>query len=270
MVADIIAALILGLVEGLTEFIPVSSTGHLILADRLLGRSGEGEALLEVVIQVGAILAICWVYRARLWSVATGVLRGRREAIHFSLMVFLGVLPAIIGGVAAHDFIKNVLFSPWVVAVSLIAGGIIILLVESRHREQIGGGDIEHMGWRLALGIGVCQLLAMIPGVSRSGATIIGGIALGADRKLATEFSFFLAIPTMFGAAALDLAKTRVTLDAAYLTTLGVATLTSFLVALMVVRWLIQFVAGHDFRPFGWYRIAAGTAALLFLSFYGA
>lgn len=270
MLGDIIAALVLGLVEGLTEFIPVSSTGHLILADRLLGRSGEGETLVEVVIQVGAILAICWAYRERLWSVARGTLRGQREARHFCMMVFLGVLPAIIGGVAAHDFIKEVLFSPWVVAVSLIVGGVVILVVETWHSERVGGGDIEHMGWRLALGIGLCQLLAMVPGVSRSGATIIGGIALGADRKLATEFSFFLAIPTMFGAAALDLAKSSVPLDGAFLTTLGIATVSSFFVALVVVRWLIQFVAGHDFRPFGWYRILAGSAALLFLSLYGA
>ncbi|RIA46715.1 undecaprenyl-diphosphatase [Hephaestia caeni] len=265
MTGEIVAAIVLGLVEGLTEFIPVSSTGHLILADRVLGQSGEAVGVLDVVIQVGAILAVCWVYRVRLWNVAIGALRRERDALHFCAMVALGVFPSIVIGFLAHDFIKAVLFSPWVVAISLIVGGLAILIVERWRREPGSGGTVSRMSWRLALGIGLCQLLAMIPGVSRSGATIIGGIALGADRRLATEFSFFLAIPTMFGAAALDLAKSHAALTRADAFAIALATLAAFLVAMVVIRWLIRFVADHDFRGFAWYRLAAGAVAIVLL-----
>jgi undecaprenyl-diphosphatase len=270
MIDSLIAAIVLGIVEGLTEFVPVSSTGHLILADRLLGRSGDAAGVLDVVIQAGAILAVCWVYRARLWGVAIGALRLEREALHFCAMVLLGVLPSILVGFFAIGFIKSVLFSPWVVAVSLIVGGVVILIVERWRREPAAGDSIAQMRWRLALGIGLCQLLAMIPGVSRSGATIIGGVALGADRRLATEFSFFLAIPTMFGAAALDLVKSHAALTRADAIDIAVATLAAFVVAMAVIRWLIRFVARHDFRGFAWYRIAAGAAAAALLAIYGA
>lgn len=266
----ILTAIILGIVEGLTEFIPVSSTGHLILADRVLGRSGEVAGVLDVVIQVGAILAVCWVYRTRLWEVALGALRRERDALHFCAMVLLGVVPSIMIGVFAIGFIKSVLFSPWVVAISLIVGGIAILVVERWRHEPGSGGSIARMSWRLALAIGFCQLLAMIPGVSRSGATIIGGIALGADRRLATEFSFFLAIPTMFGAAALDLMKSHTALTHSDIIDIAVATVAAFTVAMLVIRWLIRFVARHDFRGFAWYRIATGAVALALLSLYGA
>lgn len=258
-------AAILGIVEGITEFIPVSSTGHLILTEHLIGAAGPTADLLDVVIQVGAILAICWVYRARLWHVVEG-LPSDPKARHFARNIALAFLPSLIVGAVAHDFIKRVLFSPWVVAVSLIGGGIAILLIERFLDRPQGVHRIEAMSWKLALAVGFCQLLSLIPGVSRSGATIMGAVALGTDRKVAAEFSFFLAIPTMFAAAGYDLLKNRALLDWNAAGAILVGLIVSFVVALLVVRWFVSFLGRHGFDLFGWYRIAAGGVALLILS----
>src|SRR3954466_619010 len=201
------SAILLGIVEGLTEFLPISSTGHLILADRLLGLEGPESKLFDIVIQLGAILAVCWVYRERLFHAVIG-LGSEPPAQRFVANIVIAFLPAAIAGVLLYRFIKEVLFSPWVVAISLIVGGFAILLIE-RIRPLPRVRIIEGMPLRTALAVGCCQILAMIPGVSRAGATIMGGLMLGVSRPAATEFSFFLAIPTMFGAAFYDLYKSR-------------------------------------------------------------
>jgi undecaprenyl-diphosphatase len=262
-------AAILGIVEGITEFIPVSSTGHLILTEHLIGAAGPTTDLLDVVIQVGAILAVCWVYRIRLSRVAAGIPTDP-QARHFARNVGLAFLPSLVVGAAAHDFIKTVLFTPWVVAVSLIVGGVAILLIERLLERRHGVAHIEAMSWKLALGIGLCQLLSLVPGVSRSGATIMGALALGTDRRTAAEFSFFLAIPTMFAAAGYDLLKNRALLDVHAVGAIAVGLIVSFIVALLVVRWFVGFVSRHGFELFAWYRILAGAAALITLWSVGA
>ncbi|ODU62555.1 MAG: undecaprenyl-diphosphatase [Acetobacteraceae bacterium SCN 69-10] len=253
-------ALLLGLLEGLTEFIPVSSTGHLILASRLLGFQGPPGFVFEVAIQLGAILAVCVLYARRLLGVALG-LAGDPAARHFALAVLVAFLPAAMIGALAHGFIKGVLFSPYVVAASLILGGVAILAIE-RVVPPARVGSIAALGLGRALGIGFCQTVAMIPGVSRSGATIMGALLLGVDRRTATEFSFFLAIPTMLGATAYDLYKNRATLtaDGGLLIALGFAA--AFVAALLVVRALVGYVARHGFAPFAYYRIGVGAVAL--------
>lgn len=256
--AALIAPVVLGIVEGLTEFIPVSSTGHLILTERLIGYEGRQAGIVDVVIQVGAILAVCWLYRAKLWSVVTG-LKGDADARRFSRNILIAFIPSVIVGGLAHDFIKQVLFSPYVVVVSLVAGGIAIIVIERwAKRCAVVAGDVEHLSPSLALGIGLCQLLSLIPGVSRSGATIMGGVALGIERRAATEFSFFLAIPTMFGAATLDLYKNRNVIGVDDALAIGVGLVVSFVVAMAIVRWLVRYVGRHGFEPFGWYRIVFG------------
>lgn len=262
--SSLLGPIILGVVEGLTEFIPVSSTGHLILTEHLIGYEGTKAGIIDVVIQVGAILAICWLYRTKLWAVATG-LGGDPGARRFAGNVFLAFLPAAFVGALAHDFIKTMLFSPYVVAVSLIVGGIAIIAIERWATRRPSETDIEHLSPRLAFGIGLCQLLSLIPGVSRSGATIMGGVALGINRRTATEFSFFLAIPTMFGAAAFDLFKNRALISTDDATAILVGLVASFVVAMIVVKWLVGFVGRHGFTVFGWYRIAAGIVTLTFL-----
>lgn len=264
-VASLLDPIILGIVEGLTEFIPVSSTGHLILTEHIIGYDGPQAGIIDVVIQVGAILAICWLYRERLWAVAWG-LGSDAGARRFTGNVLLAFLPAAVVGAAAHDFIKRVLFSPWVVAVSLIVGGIAILAIERWAAVRKQAITVENLSPRLAFGVGLCQLLSLVPGVSRSGATIMGGVALGIDRKTATEFSFFLAIPTMFGAAAYDLFKNRALISTDDAAAIGVGMVAAFLVAMLVVRWLVNFVGRHGFSIFGWYRIAAGIVALAILA----
>jgi undecaprenyl-diphosphatase len=264
-----IEAAILGIVEGITEFIPVSSTGHLILTEHLIGAAGPTTDLLDVVIQVGAILAICWLYRERLWVVARG-LPNDPQARHFARNIGLAFLPSLVVGAFAHNFIKRVLFSPWVVGVSLILGGIAILVIERFAAKREHVRRIEAMSAALAFGIGLCQLLSLVPGVSRSGATIMGALALGAERKTAAEFSFFLAIPTMFAAAGYDLLKNRALLDVHAAGAIAVGLIVSFIVALLVVRWFVGFVSRHGFEFFGWYRIAAGAVAIVILSTVGA
>src|ERR1051325_7825143 len=261
------SAILLGIVEGLTEFLPVSSTGHLILAAELIGFTGPGSTVFEIVIQLGAILAVCWVYRERLFNAVTGMLSDA-SARRFVSNIVIAFLPAAVAGVFLHHFIKAVLFSPWVVAVSLVVGGFLILLIE-RIRPLPRVRTVDTMPMRTALGIGFCQILAMIPGVSRAGATIMGGLMLGVSRPAATEFSFFLAIPTMFGASAYDLYKSRGELSFDNGEVIAVGFIVAFFAALLVVRWLVDFVSRHGFGVFAWYRIVVGTIALIALWYVG-
>lgn len=263
----LIGALFLGVVEGLTEFVPVSSTGHLILLVDLLGFDGPPGRTFEIAVQLGAILAICWVYRAKLFGVALGLASEPADR-RFALNVIVAFVPAMLLGASLHGFIKNVLFSPWVVSVALIVGGIAILWIE-RNLPVPQVRDVDEMSPWLAFKIGSCQVLAMIPGVSRSGATIMGALLMRVDRKTATEFSFFLAIPTMLGATVYDLHKNRALLDLGDFHVIGVGFLAAFVAALLVVRWVVKFVQTHGFSPFGWYRIAVGSAMLALLIWRG-
>ncbi|HEX2859879.1 MAG TPA: undecaprenyl-diphosphate phosphatase [Alphaproteobacteria bacterium] len=256
-------AVILGLVEAATEFLPVSSTGHLLLAGRVLGFENPAGNTFDIVIQLGAILAICVLYFNKLWGMALGSLKngGQRRYV---LAIVLAFLPAAVLGALLHDYIKTVLFNPWVVCVALVLGGIGILLVERfAPKAKIRSG--ESMGWRTALGIGFLQCLAMIPGVSRSGASIMGALCLGVDRRTATEFSFFLAIPTMLGATVLDVAKTHEALSGSDWALIGVGFAVSFFAALAVVKWFIGYVQHHTFTAFAYYRMAVGMLGLALL-----
>jgi undecaprenyl-diphosphatase len=255
-----LTAAILGLVEGFTEFLPISSTGHLIVIGDLLGFGGNFSKVFEVVIQLGAILAVCWLYRAKLWHTAT-TLRGDADSRHFATNVLLAFLPAVVIGFIAHDFIKRVLFSPLVVGWAFIVGGIVILAVE-RWRPAAAIDSTEAMPPPTALTIGFCQCLAMIPGTSRAGATIVGALLLRVTREAATEFSFFLAIPTMAGATALDLYKARHELANGEWGLIAIGFVIAFLSALVVVRGLVGFISRHGFAPFAWYRIVAGLGIL--------
>lgn len=256
-------AILLGLVEGVTEFLPVSSTGHLILLDELLGFNGPPGKVFEVVIQLGAILAICVVYFSRLWSVATG-LRNDPAARRFVVAVLLAFLPAMALGAGLHGYIKSVLFNPTIVSLALIVGGVAILLVE-RVIPPARYHAIESFPAPLALKIGLCQCLALIPGVSRSGASILGALLMGVDRKVAAEFSFFLAVPTMAGATAYDLYKNwrGMSIDDGALIVVGFVV--AFVAAALVVKTLVDFVGRYGFAPFGWYRIVVGLGMLALL-----
>jgi len=268
-VTELLTIILLGIVEGVTEFLPVSSTGHLILAGRLFGFHGEGQGTFDIVIQLGAILAVVVLYWRRFWHVLEGLLRGDKGAIVFTRNVALGFLPSAVIGLFVYKGVKALLTSPTlgpvVVAIALIVGGIIILLVEKfvKHPPE---GSVETMTWRTALGIGVVQCLAMIPGVSRSGATIMGALGLGTDRKTAAEFSFFLAVPTMLAASGYDLLKSHEGIGEGGWTAIGIGFVVSFVVAMLVIRWFLNIVTRHGFAPFAWYRIAAGTIALILLA----
>lgn len=262
-------AILLGLLEGLTEFIPVSSTGHLIMLSEVLGFKGQAEDLFKVVIQLGAILAILLVYFSKLWGVLTGLFRGDKGAVRFTTAILLAFLPAAGIGVVAHSYIKSVLFNPTVVSIALIVGGVIILVAEKLVKTP-RYFEVEKFPARLSLSIGFIQCLAMIPGVSRSGATIIGSLLMGVERKAAAEFSFFVAIPTMLGAATYDLYKNRDVLAVDSVSLIAVGFVVAFLSALVVVRWLVAFVSRHGFTPFAWYRIAIGTIMLSYLTFFAA
>lgn len=251
-------ALLLGVVEGLTEFLPVSSTGHLILLVDLLGFAGPPGKVFEITIQFGAILAVCWLYRRRLWEMA------RRPAQPFTLHLLLAFLPAMVIGFFAHGFIKEHLFSPLVVSVMLVLGGIVILLIE-KMRPVPKVMSVEKMDWKLALKIGFFQCLAMIPGTSRSGATIMGALWLGLERKAAAEFSFFLAIPTMFAATAYDLYRNWNLLAVDNAVVIGLGFFAAFVTALVVVKTVIAFISRHGFAPFAYYRILLGLGMLAFL-----
>jgi undecaprenyl-diphosphatase len=264
---DWISAIILGAIEGFTEFLPISSTGHLILAGELLGFQDSTGKVFEVVIQLGAILSVVVFNFGRLWSVLVG-LPTDPGARRFALAVLLAFLPAVVLGLIFHDFIKTVLFSPWVVCVTLVLGGIAILAIE-RMAPRPRYRSIEDIPMRTALGIGFCQALAMIPGVSRSGATILGGELLGVDRRIATEFTFYLAIPTMLGASVLDLWKARHDLTTDGLGLIAVGFVTAFIVAIPVVKGLIGFVGRYGLAPFAWYRIVFGLGFGAWLFYAG-
>lgn len=265
--APYLDAILLGLLEGLTEFIPVSSTGHLILLGEMLGFKGQAEDLFKVVIQLGAILAILLVYFNKLWGVLTGLFHRDGESWRFAAAILLAFLPAAAIGAVAHSYIKSVLFNPTVVSVALIVGGVIILVAE-RTVKQPRYFAVEAFPARLSLSIGFVQCLAMIPGVSRSGATIIGALLMGVERKAAAEFSFFVAIPTMLGAATYDLYKNRAVLEVGNIGLIAVGFTVAFLSALLVVRWLVDFVGQHGFAPFAWYRIAIGSVMLAWLTLF--
>lgn len=260
---NIVVAALLGVIEGLTEFIPVSSTGHLIFLVDVVAFEGPRGKVFEIVIQLGAVLAVCWAYRAKLLAVIFG-LRSSLEAQHFAKIVLLGFLPAAVIGAAAHGFIKGVLFSPWVVSTTLIMGGVAILAIE-RAVPVARVHKVDAIDIATALKIGVFQAVAMVPGVSRSGATIMGALLLRVDRKAAAEFSFFLAIPTMLGATVFDLFKNRAALDMSGELLIAVGFVAAFLTALGVVRIVIGFIGRHGFTPFAWYRIGVGVLMLAVL-----
>ncbi len=259
--ADELAAVVLGLVEGATEFIPVSSTGHLIVASDLLGYGGEGAKTFQVFIQLGAILAVAWLYRLRLVQAFRGL---RLDAGRGNLAVnlALGFLPAGVVGFFAHDFIKAHLFDPRVVGATLVLGGIAILVVERLAPRPVAA-TLDDVPPSKALGVGVVQLLALVPGVSRSGATILGGYCLGLSRTAATEFSFLLAIPVMIAAALFDLASSIGALGREDVAPFAIGFVTAFVSALLVVKGFVRWIGRHDFRAFAWYRLAAGVAVFL-------
>ncbi|MCL6263636.1 undecaprenyl-diphosphate phosphatase [Craterilacuibacter sp. RT1T] len=256
-------ALLLGIVEGLTEFLPVSSTGHLIVVGDLIGFSNNTGKVFEVVIQLGAILAVVWEYRARFSHVACGMLAREPASIKFVSNLIVAFLPSAVIGFLAVGAIKYYLFNPVCVALALVVGGFIILWAERRQIDiPPRVHDVDAMNWKDALKVGVAQVFAMVPGTSRSGATIIGGMLFGLDRKVATEFSFFLAVPTMFAATIYDVFKHRDLFTAADIPVFAVGMVSSFISAFIVVRWLIRFVSGHTFNVFAWYRIAFGLIIL--------
>ncbi len=253
-------AALLGLVEALTEFLPVSSTGHLIIAAELLNFDGPPGKVFEVVIQAGAVLAILVTYFRRFWDVLLGL--GKDPAARrFATAIALAFLPAALIGVVAHKYIKFYLFNPTVVALALILGGIAILVIE-RVRPVPTVNQIENFTPRRARGQGRIQCVAMIPGVSRSGATILGALLMGVTRRAAAEFSFFLAVPTLAGAAVYDLYKNRDGLSADGMELIAIGFITTFLASLWVIRWFVGFVSRRGFAPFAWYRIVAGTVLL--------
>jgi undecaprenyl-diphosphatase len=265
----LLIAIILGIVEGVTEFLPVSSTGHLILATELLGFDAEKWAAFNVIIQLGAILAIVVLYWRTFWAVLEGILRKNPMSWRFIRNVLIGFLPSAIIGVILISKIELLLGNAEIVAWALIAGGIAILLIEKfvKPGEIVG---VAEMPLKTVLGVGFIQCLAMIPGVSRSGATILGGLSLGVERRTAAEFSFFLAIPTMLGATTLELAKHHDTLlsgaSGVGFGTVAVGFIVSFVVAIVVVKGFIHYISRHGFGPFAWYRIVAGAAALAWLA----
>lgn len=266
MQQDTFVAAFLGLLEGLTEFIPVSSTGHILLAGHFLGFDSPGRAF-EVLIQLGAILAILGVYAGRLWRIFSSAPHDPK-ARRFIGAVALAFLPAVVVGVLAHDLIKTVLFeTPALIAVMLILGGIVLLFVD-RLATAPRYAEAEDLPLRVAAGIGLVQCLAMVPGVSRSGATIVGALLMGASKRAAAEFSFFLSMPTMAGAFAYDLYKTRAALDAAAWTNVAVGFVCAFAAAIFVVKWLLNYVSRRGYGLFAWWRIIVGIVALVGLSIF--
>ncbi|AKM30001.1 undecaprenyl-diphosphatase [Pandoraea faecigallinarum] len=260
-------AVILGVVEGLTEFLPISSTGHLILAGSLLNFNDEKGKVFDIVIQFGAILAVCWEFRAKIAQVVLG-LGSEAKARRFALNVIVACVPAIVLGLLFGKHIKAVLFNPLVVATAFIVGGVIILLVERHNRANEAAGklprvtSIDDLSALDALKVGFAQCLALVPGTSRSGATIIGGMMFGLERRVATEFSFFLAIPILFGATVYELYKSRSTLAVEDFGLFGVGFVFAFISAFICVRWLLRYIASHDFTAFAWYRIVFGLIVL--------
>jgi undecaprenyl-diphosphatase len=277
----LIKAFFLGICEGLTEFIPVSSTGHLILIGDWISFPSDSGKVFEVVIQFGSILAVMWIFRARLWQLISGTLTGVRSEMLFTRNLLVAFVPAAIIGVIFIKAIKTLFYAPAVVAFTLVLGGFIMLYVERRSKQSPSGGaphgddtvteshatahTLEEISWKQALAVGAAQCLAMVPGTSRSGATIIGGMIAGIQRKTATEFSFFLAMPTMLGASIYDSYKNIALLTQHDVTGIAVGFIAAFLSALLVVRAVLRFVANHTYRVFAWYRIALGIVVALVL-----
>lgn len=264
---DLLTPLLLGILEGLTEFLPVSSTGHLILAQSIFGYDPSQWAQFNIVIQLGAIMAVLVAYRKLFWDMGTGLLRREARALRFVRNILIAFLPAAIIGLLVKDVIDVMLGSPLVVATALLVGGIAILVLEKLVKPGEDTG-VEGLSWRMALGVGLVQCLAMIPGTSRSGATIMGALAMGVGRKTAAEFSFFLAVPTMLGAAAVKIFDDPALLagEAAIgWSEIAVGFLAAFVVALIVIRAFVAYVTRHGFAPFAWYRIVVGGAALVWL-----
>ncbi len=258
-------ALLLGVVEGLTEFLPISSTGHLIIVSDFLGLNDEKGKVFDIVIQLGAILAVCWEFRARFARAFSGLASDPVQQ-RFAMNLFVAFLPAAIVGLLFQKQIKAFLFNPVSVAIALIVGALVIFAVERWYK---GHGaprvtSVDDMTWKDALEVGLAQCFSLIPGTSRSGATILGGMLFGLSRQAATEFSFFLAVPIMFAATGYQLVKYRALLTSDDLAPFAVGFVVSFIAALMAVKGLIRYVAHHDFRAFAWYRIALGAVVLAY------
>ena len=262
---SLLNAVILGVVEGLTEFLPVSSTGHLIIVSDLLGLNDEKGKVFDIVIQLGAILAVCWEFRARFARAFSGLATDPVQQ-RFAVNLFVAFLPAAIVGLALHKQIKAFLFNPVSVAIALIVGALVIFAVE-RWYQRHGAPrvtSVDEMTWKDALMVGLAQCFSLIPGTSRSGATIMGGMIFGLSRQVATEFSFFLAVPIMFAATGYQLVKYRELLSGEDLAPFAVGFVVSFVFALIAVKALIRYVASHDFKAFAWYRIALGIVVLAY------
>jgi undecaprenyl-diphosphatase len=259
--ALLIKALVLGVVEGLTEFLPISSTGHLILAGDLLDFSDEKAKVFEIVIQTGAMLAIVWEYRLKFWRAAGGLVR-EPTARRFVTNLIVAFIPAAVLGLAFGKLIKGYLFHAVPVALAFIVGGFVILWVERTLRPSVRVDRVDDMTWQDALKVGIAQAFALIPGTSRAGATIIGGMLFGLSRRAATEFSFFLAVPTLIAAGAYDFWKNRALFAPGDVGLFAVGSLAAFVSAFLCVRWLLRYIATHDFTPFAWYRIAFGAVVL--------
>ena len=261
----LLLVIILGIVEGVTEYLPVSSTGHLILATELLGFKADEWAVFNIAIQPGAILAIVVLYWRTFWDVLTGLFRKSEDSWRFVRNLLVAFVPAVVIGLAIGNYIELLLGNAVVVAWALIIGGIAILVVE-RYSQPTDRGGVSNVTFKHSVGIGLVQCLAMIPGVSRSGATILGAMSFGVDRKTAAEFSFFLAVPTLSGATALQLFKHWDEIPTGQFAWIGLGSLVSFVVAVVVVKAFIAVVTRYGFGPFAWYRIVAGTAALFWLA----
>ncbi|AZD66822.1 Undecaprenyl-diphosphatase [Pseudomonas chlororaphis] len=255
-----VQALILGIVEGLTEFLPISSTGHQIIVADLLNFGGERAMAFNIIIQLGAILAVVWEFRRKILDVVTG-LPTQRNAQRFTINLLIAFLPAVVLGVIFADLIHKYLFNPITVATALVVGGLVMLWAERRQHE-IHANSVDEISWKDALKVGFAQCLAMIPGTSRSGSTIIGGLLFGLSRKTATEFSFFLAMPTMVGAAVYSGYKYRNLFQPDDLPVFAIGFITSFIFAMIAVRGLLKFIANHSYAAFAWYRIAFGLVIL--------
>ncbi|WIY52945.1 undecaprenyl-diphosphate phosphatase [Devosia sp. YIM 151766] len=259
--------LVLGILEGLTEFLPVSSTGHLLLAGHFFGLSQP--ATFIVLIQLGAILAVITVYFAKLGMLIRDALTGKAYAWHFALAVILASLPAVIVGVLFREYIQQVIYeSPLVICISLLIGGVVLLIVD-RMPKQVRYDDIYVFPWHLALIVGLFQMLSLIPGVSRSGSTVVGAMLFGASKRSAAEFTFFIALPIMIGAFGYDLYKSRDLIDMSLGLNIAVGFAAAFVVGALVVRYLLDFVSRHGFAPFAWWRIAVGGAGLIAILVFG-
>lgn len=265
----LLKAVVMGIVEGLTEFIPVSSTGHLIITQNLLNFTGHIENAFSIFIQLGAILAVVWLYRKKFLNVTLS-LKTKPESRRLVVNLIIGTLPAVVIGLPTESWIEAHFFKPFPVALALVIGGLIILVIESRYKDK-GIANVDHIPYSKALGVGTLQVLAILfPGISRSGATIMGGMSLGLSRMAATEFSFFLAIPAMLGASIIKLAKAWDLLCLSDLPVFLTGFFVSFFVALLVIKGLLRFVSHRSFAPFAWYRIAFGIVILIYGYYSGS